>query len=151
MAILQAQDHYRVLQVDPDAEAEVISAAYRRLAAKYHPDVNHTPQAAARMREINVAYDVLGDSERRAEYDRARGARVNAARTRAAASSSKQSSQTGIEAFARAIVGMVIAGVILNVLFSAVAGPGGKWLAAGAILVLILWKGGALMRSFRRP
>jgi DnaJ domain len=66
------EDAYRVLQVDPSAEQEVIEAAYRRLARKYHPDVNPGPDAAGRMRELSNAYDAIRDPERRAEYDRAR-------------------------------------------------------------------------------
>jgi DnaJ domain len=66
-------DAYRVLQVDPSAEPEVIEAAYRRLARKYHPDVSDDPDAAARMRELSAAYDAVRDPERRAEYDRRRG------------------------------------------------------------------------------
>jgi hypothetical protein len=65
-------DAYRVLQVDPSAEPEVIEAAYRRLARKYHPDVNSEPTAAARMKELSAAYDVLRYGDRRAEYDRRR-------------------------------------------------------------------------------
>jgi hypothetical protein len=68
-------DAYRVLQVDPSAEPEVIEAAFRRLARKYHPDVNPEPGAAARMRELSAAYDVLRDHARRAEYDRRRTGR----------------------------------------------------------------------------
>jgi hypothetical protein len=66
---------YRVLQVHPSAEPEVIEAAYRRLARKYHPDVNPDPGAAVRMRELSAAYDVLRDPARRAEYDRRRSRR----------------------------------------------------------------------------
>lgn len=68
---MEALDCYQVLQVDPKAEPEVIQAAYRRLAAKYHPDVNKTApeDAERRMKEINAAYAVLGDLEARAEYD----------------------------------------------------------------------------------
>jgi len=65
--------YYRVLQVDPQAEAEVIQSAYRRLAAKYHPDVNKSPTTEAKMKEINAAYEVLGDPQKRAEYDRIQG------------------------------------------------------------------------------
>jgi hypothetical protein len=65
-------DYYRVLQVDPQAEEEVIEAAYRRLARKYHPDVYAGPDAAERMRELNLAYSVLRDPTKRQEYDEAR-------------------------------------------------------------------------------
>ncbi|MBI5955404.1 MAG: DnaJ domain-containing protein [Chloroflexi bacterium] len=66
------KDYYKVLQVDPEAEPEVIAAAFRRLAAKYHPDVNPSADADQRMKEFNVAYEVLGDSARRAQYDQSR-------------------------------------------------------------------------------
>lgn len=61
---------YAVLQVDRTAEPEVIEAAYRRLAQKYHPDVNPDRASAERMRQINAAYQVLRDPSRRATYDR---------------------------------------------------------------------------------
>jgi curved DNA-binding protein CbpA len=60
------RDHYVVLQVQPGAETEVIRAAYRVLARKYHPDHGGD---AARMIALNDAWDVLGDPERRAAYD----------------------------------------------------------------------------------
>ncbi|MCS7061004.1 MAG: DnaJ domain-containing protein [Anaerolineae bacterium] len=66
------EDYYKVLQVDPSAEPEVITAAYRRLAFKYHPDTNKSPEAEARMRQINEAYEVLSNPVRRAAFDRAR-------------------------------------------------------------------------------
>lgn len=66
-------DHYKVLQVDPEADPEVIQAAYRRLALKWHPDVAGGAEAAARMAAINRAWDVVGDPDRRAAYDRERG------------------------------------------------------------------------------
>ncbi len=62
-------DLYEVLQVHPDAEPEIVEVAYKRLARKYHPDVNASPDAVARMASINSAYAVLADSERRAAYD----------------------------------------------------------------------------------
>ena len=52
-------DAYKILQVDPEAEDEVIAAAYRRLARKYHPDVAAGAEAAARMAAINEAFEVL--------------------------------------------------------------------------------------------
>lgn len=145
----QARDYYRILQVDPDAEPEVIHAAYRRLAAKYHPDVNHTPVAAERMREINAAYDVLRDPEQRAMYDQARGFAWAQAAAAAGPRTAPTTTQSfGMEGFARALVLMVISGIILNLIFSAVAGPSGRFLAVLVIVSLLLWKGGPIFRYF---
>lgn len=66
-------DYYEVLQVQPSAEWEVIEAAYRRLARKYHPDVNKSAEAGQRMRELNAAYEVLCNPIFRRDYDRRRG------------------------------------------------------------------------------
>jgi len=63
---------YKVLQVDPSAEQEVIEAAYRRLVRKYHPDVNSAPAAEAKMRELIDAYAIVRDPVRRAAFDRGR-------------------------------------------------------------------------------
>jgi hypothetical protein len=65
-------DPYKVLQVDPTADREIIEAAYRRLARKYHPDVSTEPNAVARMVQINQAWELLRDPVRRAAVDRAR-------------------------------------------------------------------------------
>lgn len=63
-------NHYKVLKVSPDAPAEVIRAAYKVLASKYHPDKCPGDDAAARMMQyINAAYAVLSDPEKRREYD----------------------------------------------------------------------------------
>ena len=62
-------DYYEVLQVSAEAEHEVIGAAYKRLARKYHPDLNPDPAAALRMRDLNRAIEILGDPQKRAEYD----------------------------------------------------------------------------------
>jgi hypothetical protein len=64
-----ADNLYEVLQVSPKAEPEIIEAAYRRLARKYHPDVSPPAESAARMQQIVLAFEVLGDPARRAEYD----------------------------------------------------------------------------------
>ncbi len=68
-------DLYAILQVHERAIPEVVEKAYRALVRKYHPDV-HPPDkrawAHAKMSELNVAYDVLSDPERRTEYDAAR-------------------------------------------------------------------------------
>jgi curved DNA-binding protein CbpA len=70
-------DFYRVLQVDPSADPEVIEAAYRRLALKYHPDHNRGDALAEEhMKRINEAFRVLGKPGPRADYDARTGARV---------------------------------------------------------------------------
>ena len=63
-------DCYSILGVPRTATASEIRAAYRRLARVYHPDLNAGPEAEARMREINEAYDTLSDPQRRRYYDR---------------------------------------------------------------------------------
>jgi hypothetical protein len=60
---------YQVLQVDSAASQEVIEAAYRRLAKKYHPDISTDPNAMRLMQEINEAFRVLRDPEERERYD----------------------------------------------------------------------------------
>jgi curved DNA-binding protein CbpA len=70
-----APNAYKVLQVDPEAEDEVIVAAYRRLARKYHPDTASDPESAARMASINAAWELIGTPEKRAAYDRMRSDR----------------------------------------------------------------------------
>ena len=69
---IQHEDYYKILQVDPSADPEVITAAYRRLAVKYHPDTNPAPDALPRMQKINEAYAILSDPAQRAIYDRSR-------------------------------------------------------------------------------
>jgi molecular chaperone DnaJ len=64
------RDYYEVLGVPRDASTEEIKRAFRRLAMKYHPDRNRSPDAEARFKEINEAYAVLSDPEKRAQYDR---------------------------------------------------------------------------------
>ena len=66
-------DYYQILQVHPSAGKEVIDAAYRKLALKYHPDRNLDDEAAAKMKQINQAYDVLSNPIKRATYDKSRG------------------------------------------------------------------------------
>jgi curved DNA-binding protein CbpA len=73
-AVTDGPDPYKVLQVDPEAEDEVIQAAYRRLAQKYHPDRSVGQAAIDRMVAINAAWEIIGDPERRASHDLARRA-----------------------------------------------------------------------------
>jgi curved DNA-binding protein CbpA len=65
-------DAYKVLQVDRDAEQEVIKAAHRRLARLYHPDLATGAEAAVRMSAINAAWELIGEPAARAAYDLSR-------------------------------------------------------------------------------
>ena len=70
MAGSQTKDHYEVLGVRRGADADEIKSAYRRLARKYHPDVNpNDPSAEEKFKEVGNAYSVLSDPEKRARYD----------------------------------------------------------------------------------
>ncbi|HUV89238.1 MAG TPA: molecular chaperone DnaJ [Anaerolineae bacterium] len=64
------RDYYEVLGVGRSASKEEIKKVYRQLARQYHPDVNHAPDAETRFKEINEAYEVLSDAEKRTTYDR---------------------------------------------------------------------------------
>lgn len=62
-------DAYATLQVVPTADPDVVRAAYRALAARYHPDRSSEPEAAQRMVELNAAWQLVGDPVRREAYD----------------------------------------------------------------------------------
>lgn len=64
------RDYYEILGVPRTASAEDLKSAFRRLARQYHPDVNKEPGAEEKFKEINEAYAVLSDPEKRAAYDR---------------------------------------------------------------------------------
>lgn len=71
MAAVQFKDYYKTLGVDRAASQKEIKAAYRNLARKHHPDVNHDdPSAESRFKEINEAHEVLSDPAKRKMYDR---------------------------------------------------------------------------------
>ena len=65
-------DHYAVLGLAPYAEHSAVRAAYLALMRRYHPDMNSSEEAAARAREVTAAYEVLGNPDRRIDYDLAR-------------------------------------------------------------------------------
>ena len=66
---MQYKDYYEILGVKRGATESEIKSAYRKLARKYHPDVNKTKEAEAKFKDINEAYEVLGDKQKRQRYD----------------------------------------------------------------------------------
>lgn len=66
---MEYKDYYAVLGVDKKADQKEIKAAYRKLARKYHPDRNKQPGAADKFKQVNEAYEVLSDPEKRETYD----------------------------------------------------------------------------------
>ncbi len=70
---MEFKDYYKVLGLEPDATADEIKRAYRKLALQYHPDRNPgDKEAEEKFKEINEAYQVLSDPEKRAKYDQMR-------------------------------------------------------------------------------
>ncbi|EJX00689.1 protein containing Heat shock protein DnaJ, partial [gut metagenome] len=61
----QPKDLYEILGVSRDATQEEIKKAYRKLARQYHPDINKEPDAEEKFKEINGAYEVLGNEDKR--------------------------------------------------------------------------------------
>ena len=66
---MKYKDYYDILGVSRDADASAIKSAYRKLARKYHPDVNKTKEAEEKFKDINEAYEVLSDKNKRQRYD----------------------------------------------------------------------------------
>lgn len=69
---MEFKDYYKTLGVKPEATADEIKRAYRKLARKYHPDVSKETDAEARFKELGEAYEALKDPEKRAQYDQIR-------------------------------------------------------------------------------
>lgn len=66
---MKYKDYYKILGVDRNADEKQIKSAFRKLARQYHPDVNKSPDASVKFKEINEAYEVLSDKEKRQRYD----------------------------------------------------------------------------------
>lgn len=66
---MEYKDYYQILGLKKDASDAEIKSAYRKLARKYHPDVNKTKEAETKFKDINEAYEVLGDKQKRQRYD----------------------------------------------------------------------------------
>ena len=69
---MEFKDYYKIMGVAPEAGADEIKRAYRKLARKYHPDVSDDPNAEDRFKEVGEAYEVLKDPAKREEYDQLR-------------------------------------------------------------------------------
>ena len=65
----EKRDYYEVLGLSKGASEEEIKKAYRKMAKKYHPDINKEPGAEEKFKEINEAYEVLSDPQKKATYD----------------------------------------------------------------------------------
>jgi DnaJ-class molecular chaperone len=66
---MEFKDYYKILGVERGADGKAIGAAFRRLARQYHPDVNKDPKASDRFKEVNEAFQVLSDLQKRDRYD----------------------------------------------------------------------------------
>ncbi len=66
---MEYKDYYKILGVDRDANEAKIKSAYRKLARQYHPDVNKSPDAVNKFKDINEAYEVLSDKDKKSRYD----------------------------------------------------------------------------------
>lgn len=69
---MKFKDYYDILGVSEDADEKTIKTAYRKLARQYHPDVSKAPDAEEKIKEVNEAYEVLKDKQKRAQFDQLR-------------------------------------------------------------------------------
>ena len=73
MVLKSRKNYYDVLGVTPDSTFSEVKTAYRKLARKYHPDVNKTPESSSLFKDISEAYEVLSDAKKRHQYDMLNG------------------------------------------------------------------------------
>lgn len=66
---MKYKDYYKILGIDKKADEKEVKSAYRKLARKFHPDVNKAPEAGEKFKDLNEAYEVLSDKEKRYRYD----------------------------------------------------------------------------------
>jgi len=69
MLYMEYKDYYKILGINKSSSADDIKKAYRKLARKYHPDTNKDQDAENKFKEVNEAYQVLSDKEKKAKYD----------------------------------------------------------------------------------
>ena len=69
MEVIMAKSLYKTLEVNENASSDDIKKAYRKLARKYHPDINKEESAVEKFKEINAAYEVLSDKQKKSQYD----------------------------------------------------------------------------------
>lgn len=125
--------HYDTLKVSRDAPPEVIQAAYRSLARKYHPDRGaRTPESEAAMKAINAAYEILGDPPKRADYDRRLA--QNLSRPRTSTSRSGPASDQPVDDFRRTLVMLLASICYFGAAFWMLRSPGLRYLG---ILMLV--------------
>ena len=73
MVIGVRKNYYEILGVTPDSDAQDVKISYRKLARKYHPDVNKAPESAQKFKDVLEAYEVLSDEKKRKQYDMLNG------------------------------------------------------------------------------
>lgn len=90
-------NYYKVLQVDSEAETDVIEAAYRRLALKYHPDINKSPGAEEKMKLINQAKSILTNPKERQMFDQQLGQNTEKKQSQSKRAKKKQETQETVD------------------------------------------------------
>ncbi len=73
MVIGVRKNYYAILGVTPDSDAQDVKCAYKKLARKYHPDVNKAPESAQKFKDVLEAYEILSDEKKRKQYDMVNG------------------------------------------------------------------------------